>query len=414
MARFDHIIVGGGVIGASVAYHLARKDGGSILLVERNTLASAASSRAAGMVLQVSTNATKTPLARLTRETVDALADELGEDVGFHNVGGLRLAATDERISELDGMAAEAARHDIPFEWLEPRTAGDLVPWLDLSSVRKIGFLPTDGYVDPYMLSMSYARAAAARGVEIREHTAITGVRTARGRVVGVDTAAGRIESESVIDAAGAWAALLSARVGYPLPTAPVRSHYWITKPNPAYGGDHPVITMPDAGAYARYDVGAVLLGIHERHSLTFDARELPDEPAAFSPTVGEEHWDLLAKAAKGIGRFFPGIADAQFANYIAGLSTYTPDGNIILGPVPDLSGFLAATGCCGSGIVLSAGIGNTIAELALGQAPSVDITPFRPDRFGHIDPFSVEFRDRCAAARANKSHRIGSVESSG
>ena len=222
MARFDHIIVGGGVIGASVAYHLARKDGGSILLVERNTLASAASSRAAGMVLQVSTNATKTPLARLTRETIDALADELGEDVGFHNVGGLRLAATDERISELDGMAAEAARHDIPFEWLEPRTAGDLVPWLDLSSVRKIGFLPTDGYVDPYMLSMSYARAAAARGVEIREHTAITGVRTARGRVVGVDTAAGRIESESVIDAAGAWAALLSARVGYPLPTAPV------------------------------------------------------------------------------------------------------------------------------------------------------------------------------------------------
>jgi 4-methylaminobutanoate oxidase (formaldehyde-forming) len=408
VAQFDHVIVGGGIIGASVAYHLARESDGSILLVERNALASAASSQAAGLVLQVSTNSTKTPLARLTREIIDILADELGEDVGFHMVGSLRLAASDERISELDGMAAEAARHEIPFEWLKPQAAADLVPWLDLSSVRKISFLPTDGYVDPYLLSMAYVRAAAARGVEIRQRTAVIDVLTTNGRVVGVDTSEGRIDSESVIDAAGAWAAILSARVGYPLPMAPVRSHYWITKPDPAHGGDHPVITMPDAGAYARPDVGAILLGIQEQHSATFDARELPDDPAVFSPTVGEEHWDRLAEAAEGVGRFFPGIVDAQFVNYVAGLSAYTPDGKIILGPVPDLSGFLAAAGCCGSGIAHSAGIGSAIADLALGRAPSIDITAFRPDRFGPIDPFSAEFRDRCAAARANKSRKIG------
>jgi 4-methylaminobutanoate oxidase (formaldehyde-forming) len=216
VAQFDHVIVGGGIIGASVAYHLARESDRSILLVERNALASAASSRAAGLVLQVSTNSSKTPLTRLTRETIDILADELGEDIGFHNVGSIRLAASDERIAELDGMATEAARHNIPFEWLNTQAAGELVPWLDLSSVRKIGFLPTDGYVDPYLLSMAYARAAAARGVEIRQHTAVTDVLTANGHVVGVDTSGGRIESRSVIDAAGAWAALLSARVGYP------------------------------------------------------------------------------------------------------------------------------------------------------------------------------------------------------
>jgi len=119
---------------------------------------------------------------------------------------------------------------------------------------------------------------------------------------------------------------------------------------------------------------------------------------------VGEDHWDRLAEAAENIARFFPGIVEAQFPNYVAGLSTYTPDGKIILGSVPGLSGFLAASGCCGSGIVLSAGIGGTIADLALGRAPSIDIAPFRPDRFGPIDPFSVEFRDRCAASRANKS----------
>jgi sarcosine oxidase subunit beta len=198
----------------------------------------------------------------------------------------------------------------------------------------------------------------------------------------------------------GCLGGLLSARVGYSLPMAPVRSHYWITKPDPAYGGDHPVVTMLDAGA--------ILLGIWEQHSATFDARELPDDPAEFSPTVGEAHWDRLAEAAEGVGHFFPGIADAQFANYIAGLSAYTPDGKIILGPVPGLSGFLAAAGCCGSGIALSAGIGSAIADLALGRAPRVDITAFRPDRFGSVDPFSTEFRARCASARANKSRKVG------
>jgi sarcosine oxidase subunit beta len=403
VAQFDHVIVGGGIIGASVAYHLARENGGSILLLERHTLASAASSRAAGLVLQVTTNRTRTPLARLTRETIEILSDELGEDIGFHKVGSLHLAVSDKNVSELDGMAGEAARHNVPFEWLDPRAAGALVAWLDPSTIRKAGFLPTNGYVDPYLLSMAYARAAAARGVEIRQHTAVTDVLTADGRVVGVSTSDARIDSESVIDAAGAWAALLSAKVGYPLPMTPVRSHYWITKPDPCYGGDHPAVVMPDAGAYTRPDVGGILLGIHERNSVTFDARELPDDLATFSPTLGEEHWDSLAEASDGIGRFFPGITDAQFANYIAGLSTYTPDGKIILGPVPGLSGFLAAAGCCGSGIVLSAGIGSAIADLALGRSPSIDISAFRPDRFGPIDPFSAGFRDRCGASRTNK-----------
>jgi sarcosine oxidase subunit beta len=407
VAQFDHIIVGGGVLGASIAYHLVRENAGSILLLERNTLASAASSKAAGLMLQVSTNTTKTALIRQTRDMVDILSDELGEDVGFHKVGSLRLAASDKRISELDGMAVDAANNDIPFEWVTPRDAGDLVPWLDVSSLRKVGFLPTDGYVDPYLLSMAYARAAAARGVEIRQQTAVTDIRAANGRVIGVDTANGPIDSESVIDAAGAWAAVLSAQMGYLLPMAPVRSHYWITKSDPAYGGDHPVTIMPDAGAYARPDVGAVLLGIQERHSATFDARELPGDLATFSPTVGEEHWDRLAEAAEGVGQFFPGIADAQFANYIAGLSAYTPDGKIILGPVPGLSGFLAAAGCCGSGISLSAGIGSAIADLALHRTPGVDISAFGANRFGSVDPFSTEFRECCATARANKSRNL-------
>ena len=143
MAQFDHVIVGGGIIGASVAYHLAQESAGLILLVERNTLASAASSRAAELLLQVSTNTTKTLLARLTRETIDILTGELGDIVGFHKVGSLRLAASDARIVELDGMAAEAARHDIPFEWLDPQAAGTWsLGWIYLRFTRSVSCRP--------------------------------------------------------------------------------------------------------------------------------------------------------------------------------------------------------------------------------------------------------------------------------
>ncbi len=404
MKTYDHVIVGGGIIGASIAYHLACEDAGSVLLLERNELASAASSRAAGLILQVSTNTAKTALIRRTCSTIQTLSEELGEDVGFHAVGSLRLAASEARVRDLEDMAAEAECHGIPFEWLRAEDAEARVPWLDISNLSKVGFLPTDGYVDPYLLSMAYARAAGTRGVELRPRAAVEDIIVSDGAVAGVTTATERIECGSVIDAAGAWAALLSARAGFPLPMAPVRSHYWITKPDPAYGGDHPVVTMPDAGAYTRPDVGGLLLGIQERHSATFDARDLPGDPNEFSPTVGDAHWDRLAEAAAGVGRFFPGIHEAQFANYIAGLSAYTPDGKIVLGPVPNVRGFLAAAGCCGSGIALSAGIGAAIADLALGRDARFDIDAFRPDRFGTVDPFSLEFRDRCAASRANKS----------
>jgi 4-methylaminobutanoate oxidase (formaldehyde-forming) len=153
--------------------------------------------------------------------------------------------------------------------------------------------------------------------------------------------------------------------------------------------------------------VGGLVLGVQEPRSATFNARDLPNDPAAFSPTQGEEHWDILANASKTVAQFFPAIESAQFSSYICGLSSYTPDGEIILGPVPGVSGFYAAAGACGSGITLSAGIGDAIADLVSGRRPEFDITPFRPDRFGQVDPFGEPFRDQCAAARASKIRKI-------
>ncbi len=406
MERFDHVIVGGGVIGASVAYHLATEGAGPVLLLERNELASAASSKAAGLLLQATAKPAKTPLARHTRETIPRLEAALGKTVGFHAVGSLRFAASAARVAELESMAADAADHGIPVEWLSAAEATALAPWLDPASAQKIAFFPTDGYVDPYLLTMAYARVARGRGVDIRPRTAVTDVLVEGGKIVGVCTAAGKIACESVIDAAGAWAALLSARAGYPLPMAPVRSHYWITGTELGVSKKSPVAVLPDAAAYMRPDLGGLLLGVQEPFSAAFDARDLPDAADAFSPTAGEEHWDILAEAAAALEPFYPAMMETRFANYVCGLSSYTPDGGILLGPVPAVQGFLAAAGCCGSGVTLSAGIGAALAALALGREAPFDISAFRPDRFGPVDPFSAAFRARCAAARAAKSRR--------
>ncbi|MBT4889894.1 MAG: FAD-binding oxidoreductase [Rhodospirillales bacterium] len=407
MESFDHVIVGGGILGASIAWHLSCKNAGSILLLERNELASAASSRAAGLIIQASTKFAKTPLAKLTRDTIPLLVEELGESVGYHDVGSLRIAASSERALELDAMTADAEKNDIPYDWLDGVEAAAMAPWLDPSPILKAVFLPTDGYVDPYLLSMAYIRAAQARGVIVRPRTEVTDVLTEGDKVVGVMTDAGQVFCNTVIDACGVWAAIFSERVGYPLPMAPVRSHYWMTEPNESYGGEHPMTILPDVSAFTRPEVGGLVLGIQEPQSATFDAHDLPKDPAAFSPTKGEEHWDLLADASEAVAQFFPGIMQAQFSSYVCGLSSYTPDGEIVLGPVPGIDGFLAASGACGSGITLSAGIGDVIADLALSQQPVFDITTFRPDRFGPVDPFSEHFRAQCAAARASKSRKV-------
>ena len=406
METFDHVIVGGGILGASIAYHLSRKGAGPVLLLERNELASAASSQAAGLLLQASTRLCNTPLAKLTRDTIPLLEDELGEKVGFHPVGSLRIAASEACAAELEVMAADAINRGIAFDWISPAGAGAMIPWLDPSPVVKAAFLPGDGYVDPYLLSMMYIRAARARGVIIRPGTEVMKILLSGDKVSGVMTSSGQIACSNVIDACGAWAALLSANVGYPLPMAPVRSHYWMSEPDNLYGGEHPITIIPDVAAYTRPELGGLLVGIQEPRSATFDARDLPKDPGSFSPTEGEEHWDLLIDASEAIARFFPGIMQARFSSYICGLSSYTPDGNILIGPIPGIEGLLAAAGDCGSGITLSAGIGDAMADLALGGQTAFDITSFKPDRFGPVNPFSKSFRQRCAAARAAKSRQ--------
>ena len=398
----DLVIIGGGVFGLSIAYHYARLEAGRVLLLERNALATAATSYAAALLTRARAKTALMPLIAQTYADIALLETELGEALELRQVGGLHLAASETRVRELRELVIVAERAGLRVEWVSADEASRRVPWLNPEAVADAAFMAEDAFIDPYRLAMAYARAARMYGASLRQRIAVRDLRQKGERITGVVTDQGVIYAGCVVDAAGAWANVLAARIGIGLPMAPVRSQYWITAPDPLFPRDHPMVIMPDASAYSRPELGGLLFGLRERQSISFDPCQLPDELSGFA--LGEEGgWSSLEEGAPRLRRFLPALDQLKIASHISGLSTYTPDGLFVLGPAPGLQGFLAATGCSGAGIAAAGGVGLGVARLAAGLPSPLDLTPFRVDRFGPVDPLSPAFRQRCEQARSSK-----------
>ena len=400
-------IIGGGVLGCSIAWHLARAGESDVIVLERNDVGSGATARSAGLVSRGRLHRETLQLVRRTREAIAELEAALGEPTGFRRVGSVRVAASEERAAELAAMDALLREHGVEVANVDSAAASELVPWLDASSARHISHVADDGYVDAYQLTSAYAAAARALGVRIRSRTSVNRILHDGKQVQGVETDRGTIHAPVVVDAAGAWGIGVAGAIGVAVGAAPVRSHYFITAPQADARRDHPVVYLPDARAYARPEVGGLLLGVQEPQSRTYDARELPRDIADFKLSDEGDDWTVLVDHAAALKAFIPRLDEMPLAHHITGLSTYTPDGKFILGKAGEVEGFYVAGGCCGTGVSASGGIGEAIADAILGRPPRVDLTPFRPERFGGFDPYAAEFRERCAAARAGKSRRL-------
>lgn len=399
----DALVIGGGVLGCSIAWNLARLGAGRVVLCERLELGAATTSRAAALLSGVRSEPAQTALSLETRRAIAELEEELGDDLALHEVGSVHLAASEASEQSLLEFARRAQACGEPLEWLEADEAAARVPWLRTDEARRIAFVPRDGYIDPYLLAHAYARAARARGVELRTGVEVQEVLSANGRISGATTSEGHLSVPLVIDAAGPWAGLLAARSGAHLPMAPVRSHYWITAPGPDFPAESPVVILPDAAAYARPEVGGLLFGLREERSLSSDPRRLPADLAEFSFEKDPGGWEVLTECGPALARFFPALDDLPLAHYVSGPSTYTPDGRHVLGRLPALEGFWVAAGCCGAGIAISGGVGRAVASGALGLDSPLDLEPFRPDRFGPIDAFEAPWLARCASGRSRK-----------
>jgi 4-methylaminobutanoate oxidase (formaldehyde-forming) len=239
--------------------------------------------------------------------------------------------------------------------------------------------------------------------VTILQNRAVKSVLLHQGAVKGVQTSEGNLEGSVVIDAGGVWAGLLAWDLGIGLPMAPVRSHYWITAPDSLFDRNQPFVILPDARAYTRPEGGQLLFGLRESKGVSVDPRRLPEDLSGFMIGRPEDERESLLEGYPLLHPLFPGLDKIGIAHYITGLSTYTPDGLFVLGPVPGIKGFLAAAGCCGAGIAASGGIGRAVAELAAGVPCTVELHPFSVERFGPVDPMSEAFQKRCADARSRK-----------
>lgn len=402
--KADIIIIGGGLLGTAAACQLAKRGAGRIVLFERQDIASQASSRAACLLTRART---KPAVMRMVQETYDCIAEIetlLGESLEMQSVGSVTIAASETAEKGMDALAAAAEGFGIPVERIGRERLKELLPWIETAPVTGAIYMPTDAFIDSALLCNGYARAARHLGVELRSRTAVREITHENGAVTGVVLDDGsRVEAPVVIDAAGAWANLLSMPLGIGLPMTPVRSHFWITEQNPAiFPAQEPFAVIPDARAFTRPDVGGLIIGIREPVCVSFDPHEMKDsiEHVDFSPDNG---WETLSQVAELFEPFFPAIRDTGIAHYVAGPSCYVPDAMFVVGPSSRLKGFFAATGCCGGGVACGGGIGRLVAELVMGTEPFVDPAPFCPERFGEVDPFDPAFQKRCADARSNK-----------
>lgn len=399
-------MIGGGIFGAAIAWALGRRgQGHRVLVLERGQPAGGATSRAAALVTMARDDPSLMALAKETFHAMGVLENEFGEMIGRHNVGALHVGSADH-ADALMARARHCASYGIASHWLDKSQALAGAPWLAPESFELAAFYPDECFVEPYLLSSAYLRTAVQMGARVRLASDVQAIRHHDGAVTGVTLTDGtQMPASTVINAAGAWANLLSTDIGLPLPMAPVRSQYWITEPASQFPRAGAIVFMPEIRAYARPELGALLFGVREQQPVVVNPRQLPQDLTGFVFDPDDvDGWKNLTDGAQSLASFFPAINTLGMAHYITGPSNYTPDGQLIIGASRAISGLLVASGCNGSGITFSGGVGRLVAELVCGVPAFVTPEVFDPERYGDFDPYAVDFLTSCARARALKS----------
>ncbi|WP_372988066.1 NAD(P)/FAD-dependent oxidoreductase [Marinobacter sp.] len=400
----DVVIIGGGILGCAIARYLSRVPGLSAVVIERHGLGEQTTSHAAALLTRIRPHRALTDMVMETFRAIEELGEDRNEPLPLRKVGSLQVSEYPGGQRQIEQTAQRADEAGVSAERIGSSDAMRLAPWLELASDTSALWLPDDGYIDSYTLCQAYAADARRNGARIllnrtvcellRNGSKVTGVRLANGETIFAGT---------VIDAAGPWSTALAMQAGIHLGMAPVRSHYWISAPHSRVTTDGPMTILPDSGAYARPEVGGLLFGLRDPQSVVAHPNALPDNLQGFRFDTDPTGDLALEGGYEALRSQLPVLDELQLAHYVSNVSSYTPDGFTLLGPMPGVEGFMAATGCSGAGIGMSGGIGRLVAELATNQSTFVTPEPFRLDRFGAIDAYSPDFIRRCAEARARK-----------
>ncbi len=381
MEGFRAIVIGGGVAGTSIAYHLAELGWDDVVLLDRDELTSGSTFHSAGLVGQLRSSVSLTRMMMYSADLYRRLHEEGDVDPDWHEVGSLRLASSEERMQELQRLAGWGQTFGLPLSIISTQEALERFPLFDPTGVLGAAFLPTDGHLDPSGLAYALAGGAKRRGVEIRTGTRVTEVFVERGRVRGVRTEAGDIEAEVVVNAAGMYANQVGRLAGVEVPVVAFAHQYLVTTPIEGVRPDFPTMRDPDRLVYFRAEGGgSLLMGGYERNPAPWAVADGP--PADFNNTLLPEDWDRFESLAEGASSLVPAMADAQVVKLINGPEAFTPDGEFILGE-SEVRGFFVAAGFCAHGIAGAGGIGKVVADWIVHGEPEYDLWKMDIRRFG-------------------------------
>ncbi len=372
------VIVGGGIAGASIAYHLALLGKREVVVLDQGDLVGGTTSHAPGLVGQLRTSPA---LVQMLRHSV-ALYQTLSSDAipGFLREGSLRLATTRARADQIQRHAALARSAGLDSQFLTAQETLDRYPFLRPDDILGALWIPDDGSANATVLARAMIHDATMNGVEFHAKTPVLEVEVTDGRVRSVLTSAGRIVTETLIVAAGIWSPRIGAMAGVRLPLTPMEHQYAVTAPLPELSSSMlPNLRDPDRLIYVRQREQSLVLGGYERNPQPLDVDAIPSRPDPTLRRFEAARFRLLHQNAL---HRLPALAQLPFEQSVNGLESFTPDGEFLLGPAPEVPNFWAACGFCAHGVSSAGGVGKVMAEWLVNSDPGVDVSGMSLQRF--------------------------------
>ncbi len=374
------VIIGGGVIGCSIAYHLSKRGWNDVVILERLQLTHGTTWHAAGLVGQLRSSSNLTRLMRYGAQLYGELEKETGQATGWRKVGSLRLAASQERWMEIRRAATMGKGFGLDIELISPRQAQELFPLLQTKGLVGAAWIGSDGYVDPTSLTNAYAAGARAHGVKIIQNILVTRLIREGRRVTGVVTDQGAIKADYVVNAAGMWGSDVARMAGTRVPVCAVEHQYLVTEKTDRIPANLPTLRDPDARFYVKPEPGALCVGGWEDRTVPFGEHGMPMD---FGPELLQPNFDRFEQYGLDAAERIPYLNEVGMRQMVNGPIPITADGEPIIGLSPELDNFYL---CCGftSGIAASGGAGSVMANWIIDGDPGMDLWPFDVRRFGH------------------------------
>jgi sarcosine oxidase subunit beta len=366
------VVIGGGVIGLSTAYHLARRGARDVVLLDKDALGSGSTSKAAGGVRAQFSDPVNVTLGARSLETFRNFSVLFGQEIDLHQVGYLFLLSTPESVAAFEANVALQNDLGIPSRMIGIEEARRLSPLVSTEGLLAAAYSPTDGHCTPESVVLGFASAARRAAATLLPHCAATGIDVRDGCIVGVRTEAGTIRTDTVVCAAGAWSAEVGSWVGVDLPVTPLRRQILVTEPVPGLDPHTPFTIDFDTTFYFHAEGRGLLLGMSDR-----------DEAPGFELTRSDA-W--LPRLGEAIERRAPALAEIGIAGGWAGLYEMTPDHNALIGRADTVANFLYATGFSGHGFLMGPAVGEVMRDLYLGEETFVDIGGLSAARFAYLD----------------------------